>query len=173
MNHNYKRIAILGCSGSGKSTLSRELATITGLPLVHLDMEFWRPNWKQTPKDEWRDKQYELVAQEQWIIDGHYNGTMDIRFAEADLVIYLDIPRITCLTRAIRRNTKERPDLPDFLEEKFDKEFFVLCKYIWNHRKTSRPRVFELHKSHPNVKFFVINNKKELHKLLEEFSDTY
>jgi len=42
-NAKYNRIAIVGSPGSGKSTLARQLATITGLPLVHLDMEFWRP----------------------------------------------------------------------------------------------------------------------------------
>jgi len=40
----YNRIMIVGNNGSGKSFLAKKLAVITGLPLVHLDMEFWRPN---------------------------------------------------------------------------------------------------------------------------------
>ena len=38
------KILVLGCSGSGKSTFSRELAARTGLPLIHLDNIWWRPD---------------------------------------------------------------------------------------------------------------------------------
>ena len=47
----YNRMIIVGNNGSGKSFLSKELSVITGLPLVHLDVEFWRPNWEKPPKD--------------------------------------------------------------------------------------------------------------------------
>jgi adenylate kinase family enzyme len=49
----YNRIIIVGNNGSGKSFLSKELSVITGLPSVHLDVEFWRPNWEKPPKEEW------------------------------------------------------------------------------------------------------------------------
>jgi len=49
----YNRIIIVGNNGSGKSFLSKELSFITGLPPVHLDVEFWRPNWEKPPKEEW------------------------------------------------------------------------------------------------------------------------
>jgi adenylate kinase family enzyme len=55
----YNRIIIVGNNGSGKSFLSKELAVITGLPLIHLDLEFWRPNWEKPPKEEWIKKQME------------------------------------------------------------------------------------------------------------------
>ncbi len=56
----YNRIIIVGNNGSGKSFLSKELSVITSLPLVHLDVEFWRPNWEKPPKEEWIKKQTEL-----------------------------------------------------------------------------------------------------------------
>ena len=49
----YNRIIIVGNNGSGKSFLSKELSVISGLSLVHLDVEFWCPNWEKPPKDEW------------------------------------------------------------------------------------------------------------------------
>ena len=51
---DYSRIMIVGNNGSGKSVLARELHTITGLPIIHLDNEFWRPNWETPSKEEWR-----------------------------------------------------------------------------------------------------------------------
>jgi adenylate kinase family enzyme len=38
-----RRVLVIGISGAGKSTFARELAARIGLPLIHLDKEFWRP----------------------------------------------------------------------------------------------------------------------------------
>jgi hypothetical protein len=40
-----KRVVILGPGGAGKSRLAAELSGSTGLPVVHLDVLFWRPGW--------------------------------------------------------------------------------------------------------------------------------
>jgi len=168
MRHDFKRIAIVGCPGSGKSTLARRLASITGLPVIHLDMEFWRPNWEQTPKDEWIDIQTGLVAQSHWIIDGNYDGTMTLRFAAADLIIFLDVNRFVCLYRVLRRRNNARPDFPAFLVEKIDWQFL---KFIWNFPKKNREAIFNLHKGYPDKPFITIRNNRELNKVLEEFGE--
>ncbi|MCL2545878.1 MAG: hypothetical protein FWE06_01620 [Oscillospiraceae bacterium] len=43
---DYKKIAIVGSPGSGKSWLSKKIAALTGYPLHHLDVEFWKPGWE-------------------------------------------------------------------------------------------------------------------------------
>lgn len=48
----YKRIILIGSGGSGKSWLAKWLADITGYKLIHLDCEYWQPNWTKTPKEE-------------------------------------------------------------------------------------------------------------------------
>ncbi|WP_343388145.1 hypothetical protein [Candidatus Amarobacter glycogenicus] len=40
-----KRVLIIGSGGAGKSTLARHLGEISGLPVIHLDAEHWRPGW--------------------------------------------------------------------------------------------------------------------------------
>ena len=65
-----QRVLVIGISGAGKSTFSRALAARTGLPLIHLDTEFWQPDWKITPREEWRAKVAELITREAWIMDG-------------------------------------------------------------------------------------------------------
>ena len=47
-----QRVLVIGISGAGKSTFSRALAARTGLPLIHLDKEFWRPGCLQTPRSD-------------------------------------------------------------------------------------------------------------------------
>ena len=48
---------VLGLAGAGKSTFSRALSARTGLPLIHLDVHYWKPGWVKPPESEWRDKQ--------------------------------------------------------------------------------------------------------------------
>lgn len=47
-----RRVVVTGLSGSGKSTFSSSLAGKTGLPLIHLDLEFWKPGWVAPTDDE-------------------------------------------------------------------------------------------------------------------------
>jgi len=113
-----KRIMIIGCCGSGKSTIARKLQKIIDLPLYHLDQYYWKPNWTETPKEEWEPIVKDLASKEKWIIDGNYGGTMDLRFERADVIVYMDIPTIKCLVRVIGRIWKYhgevRPDMPEF-----------------------------------------------------------
>jgi hypothetical protein len=48
----------------------RSLSQATGLPVIELDSQFWRPDLTATPPQEWRQRQQRLVASDRWIIDG-------------------------------------------------------------------------------------------------------
>ncbi len=48
----YRRIMIIGAPGSGKSRAARRLAEITGLPLIHLDNEYWLPDNRHVEGEE-------------------------------------------------------------------------------------------------------------------------
>ena len=52
-----QRVMVIGSPGAGKSTLARRLASITGLPLYHLDAEYWLPRWTERDPDECRGVQ--------------------------------------------------------------------------------------------------------------------
>ena len=55
------------------------------------------------------------MKEDEWIIDGNYGGTMDIRMKAADTIIFLDIHRTICVYRAFKRivqyRNKTRPDM--------------------------------------------------------------
>lgn len=72
----YNKIIVIGNCGSGKSYVSKQLSNIMGLPLIHLDNEFWKPNWVATDKEEWLKKQHQFIEKDKWIIDGNYNSTL-------------------------------------------------------------------------------------------------
>jgi adenylate kinase family enzyme len=137
-----RRVMVIGCGGAGKSTFAARLARVAGLPLVHLDSVYWHPGWVRTPPDEWAETVRRLAARECWVIDGNYSGTMDIRAAAADTVIFLDVPRRVCLWRALKRRVQHhghtRPDMTDGCVERIDAEF---VRWIWSYPKTRRPRI--------------------------------
>jgi len=110
-----KRVAIIGSGGAGKSTLARQVGDATGFPVIHLDREHWQPGWVAPGSEAWAARVAELVAGEAWIIDGNYGGTMEARFARADTIVLLDLPRTVCLYRAVKRavlfRNRGRPDM--------------------------------------------------------------
>lgn len=139
---DMRRILIIGSSGAGKSTFAYRLGQLLNLEVLHLDAFYWRPGWVETPKAEWRVKVEELIRRDAWIIDGNYSGTLDIRLAACDTVIFLDLSRLLCFWRALKRRVmyrnKSRPDMAEGCREKFDLEF---ARWIWNYPSRSRPGV--------------------------------
>ncbi len=88
-----KKIMLIGSGGSGKSTLARQLGNILNIQVYHLDAIFWKPNWEGVSKEEQISIQTDLVKKDEWLIDGNYGGTLDIRMDAADTIIFLDINR--------------------------------------------------------------------------------
>ena len=121
------RILILGCCGAGKSTFARALHKKSGLEVIHLDQLYWKPNWTETEPEEWAAIIENEVKKSTWIMDGNYGGTMDIRIATADTIIYLDYSTAKCLFRVCKRiikhHGKTRPDMTAGCPERFDLEF--------------------------------------------------
>jgi adenylate kinase family enzyme len=137
-----ERVLVLGSGGAGKTTLSAKLAAVTGLPLIHLDTLYWRPGWVRPPEEEWEAIVGELLTRERWIMDGNFAGTVARRAEITDTVVFLDVARVRCLIRALRRVVRPpdrvRPDLPDSYRERFDREF---ARWIWSYPKKFRPRI--------------------------------
>ncbi len=121
-----QRIVILGNSGSGKSTLAREIGRRLGLPVIHLDPLFWEPDWVEPDNEVFRERVRQAAAGDAWICEGNYSRrTFDLRLPRAELVIWLDTPRLTCMKRVILRSALNRPraDLPVGCTERLDRAF--------------------------------------------------
>lgn len=139
-----RRIAIIGPGGAGKSTLARQIGAKLDLPVIHLDAEHWQPGWIEPSKEEWARRVQELTQGEAWVIDGNYGGTMDLRLAAADTILFLDLPPPLCLMRVVQRQIRyrnqTRPDMGPGCPEKLDPAFL---RWIWNYRRDRRPGILE------------------------------
>ena len=118
----------------------------------------------------WRRRVGELAGGEAWIIDGNYSGTLDVRLAACDTVIFLDLPRAVCLWRVLKRalmyKGSRRPDMAEGCREKFDLSFLI---WIWNYPSRTRPKVVELLKQHSQDKKVVrLRSRAEVEKFLAE-----
>lgn len=135
-----RRVAVIGCGGAGKSTLARALGERLGIEVVHLDRLYWRPGWVPTPADEWRAVVAGVARRERWITDGNYGGTLDLRLAAADTVLFLDLPRRVTVPSVLRRWWRHRgqavqaPACPE-------RWSWTFLRWVWNYRRDSRPRV--------------------------------
>lgn len=141
------RIAIIGCGGSGKTYLANRLAALLNLPLTHLDGVYYDADWNPLPQEEFADIQRKLVAEPRWLLEGNYAGTLPIRLATADTVIFLDLHAITCLVGIVRRRWKYRGG-QHAQEGVYDRLTWNFIRYIWGYRKTMRPRVRQLLAEH-------------------------
>ena len=99
----HRRIVVVGTSGSGKTTLAAELARRLGLVHVELDALFWDPDWTQAPRDAFRQRVSDALAQSGWVADGNYGPARDITWTRADTVVWLDYPLWVNLVRLLRR----------------------------------------------------------------------
>lgn len=116
------KIIVIGSPGAGKSVFSKKLSNITNLPLYHIDMLYHKKDGTHISKEELENKLRNIFKNDDWIIDGNYQKTLEMRIKECDTIFLLDFPTEVCLEGAKSRIGKKRDDLP-WIEEKLDENF--------------------------------------------------
>ena len=159
-----KRVMIIGCPGSGKSTFARALAEKTGLPLYYLDMMYWNPDRTTKPKEEFRADLRRKVKLPEWIIDGNYGSTLEVRMEACDTVVFLDFPAEVCLAGIEERRGKPRADMP-WIETEPDLEFI---EFIKKYNEESRPKIVMLLEKYKEKNIIVFKSRAEADKFLEK-----
>ena len=164
-----ERVMIIGCGGAGKSTLARKLGEKTGLPVVHLDQIWWSPgNWQHMERPEFEALLMAEMEKPQWILDGNFRRTLEMRLEKCDTVIYLDFPRLVCLKnwmgRVIKNWGHARIDMAEGCTERFDPEFAL---WIWNFNKNYRARFYELLNNLAGKQVIILKSRREVEKFLK------
>ena len=158
------RIIILGCPGSGKSTFAVKLARRTGLPLIHLDSIWWKPDRTHISREEFDARLDAVLPTEKWIVEGDYSRTYEKRIAACDTVIFLDVDEAECLRGIASRLGTKRPELP-WTEDAPDPE---LAEDVRQYREIKRPVLLSLLEKYPDKKVLIFQSRDEADRWLEK-----
>lgn len=161
------KIHITGNAGSGKTTLAARLGTELNLPVHGLDSVVWSAGWQKTAPEIRAAGEERMVAGAGWVIEG-VSGR--VRNA-ADVIILLDVDRLTCYWRCLRRNWRylfrSRPGLPDRCPE-----ILIiprLCQIIWRFPSMMLPQVL-VDMARSDSLCFRVRNDQELQVALAQIS---
>jgi hypothetical protein len=87
LERSMRRIVVVGCAGSGKTSLALNLGRKLALPVVHLDVLYWLPGWKESDKASFRIRVADAIAGDDWVADGSFSElALDLTLSRADTV---------------------------------------------------------------------------------------
>jgi len=165
-----RRVLVIGSGGSGKSTVSAKLGELLNLEVNHLDKLYWRAGWVEPATDEWIKTITNLIERDSWIIDGNYSGTLELRLQRCDTVVFLDLSRVLCMWRIVKRffvyRGGTRPDVAEDCPESLNFEFF---SWVWNYPRRSRPKVIKRLQEHAEGKqIFWLRTRSDVQRFLSQ-----
>jgi len=165
------RRVVISLAGSGKSTLAVALAAKTSLPIIHLDLFFWKPGWVAPSETEWREEQRVVLTSDAWIADGNYHETLDLRVERADTLVILDMPWWLCSGRALVRGFRMPGELPegcDYSAWARLRDEWRLAGRIWRKRHSEPEREREVISQYgQHVAVHVLRSKRAVSDFLD------
>ena len=158
-----KRVIVIGCPGSGKSCFATALHEMSGIPLYHLDMMYWNADKTTVERAVFLQRLSDVLKKDEWIIDGNYASTMELRIEACDTVFFLDYPVELCLDGVRARLGKPRRDIP-WIETEQDAEFI---EFIKRYGEEQRPRVLELLQRYNDKSKYVFSGREAADSFLK------
>lgn len=159
-----KRILVIGCPGSGKSTFSKALHETLGLPLYHLDLLYWNEDKSTVARPIFKARLAQILKEEQWIIDGNYQSTMEQRISASDTIFFLDFPMELCLEGVRARMGRPREDLP-WIEQEHDEEFL---DFIRNFKQESKPKILALLQKYSTKEIYILKTRHDAENFIKK-----
>lgn len=125
---------IIGNSGSGKTWLARHLTAGTQTPIIHLDDLFGQPGGFDQKRDP--EEVARLIDQSKltpwWIVEGVFGELAERYFAEARLLIWLDIEWQICKIRLLTRGSESKHHLRREQSEKGSKRLVDWASHYYD-----------------------------------------
>ena len=160
-----KRILVIGCPGAGNTYFSKQLSNILSLPLIHMDNLYWHKDKTSIGLDELKAKLKPYLEQEEWIIDGNYHQTLEMRLPYATDVFFLDVPRNVCIQGIIDRIDQPRDDIP-WVETKEDADELIAWIKDYDSRTKSEEKA--LLEKNKHLRVYILKSRHEMDEYLNK-----
>lgn len=171
------KIIIIGCPGAGKSMLTNRINEFLRYPVMHLDKVYHTGGKAHIMREELINKvNYFANRYDNWIIDGNYISTLEMRVKLADTIILLNIQCEICLINAYNRAEEyikqgiNRDDMAEGFDWTITEEF---VNYIKNFEKDAIPKIKDILKNYTDKKVKELSNYKELEEFIDCFKKEY
>lgn len=129
-------------------------------------MMYWNADKTTVDGNTLIERQNEVIKRDEWIIDGNYDSTMELRMNACDTVIFLDYPLELCLSGVEARRGKPRPDMPWIEDETNVDEEFI--QFIKNYNQISKPNVINLLEKYKNKEIVIFTDRTQAEEYLSE-----
>ncbi|HEU0101364.1 MAG TPA: AAA family ATPase [Mycobacteriales bacterium] len=101
-----RRVLVAGTTGSGKTTLAARLGQVLDLPHHEIDALFHGPGW--TPRPSFAADVDAFSRADRWVTEWQYGAVRDLLADRADLMVWLDLPRLRVLRQVLGRTLHRR-----------------------------------------------------------------
>ena len=152
-----QKVIVIGCPGSGKTTFAEKLNKKTGLPLYYLDAIWHKPDKTHIAREDFDEQISRIFDTSEWIIDGNYNRTLEMRLRQCDTVFLFDLPTDVCIQGARDRLGKGRYDLP-WIDKELSESFL---RSIEEFTEKSLPKIYELLEKYREDKQIIVFRSRE------------
>ena len=164
------KIHIIGCSGSGKTYLATALSKKYNIPHFDLDDIQWDNNAQgygvKMPVEKRNVLLQEILANDEWIIEGVYYAWVQQSFEDADKIYVLDVPKYLYTSRIIMRSIKRKIGIQKGKKETL-KSVYNLLKWTEIFQNKNLQEIKSILDKY-NSKVVWITNKKDIQKIIEE-----
>ena len=161
---SMKRVLVIGCPGAGKTYFSKRLGEILSLPVIHMDNLYWNKDKTSVDVETLKEKLFPYLKQEEWIIDGNYHKTLEMRLPYATDVFVLDLPRKECIQGILDRIDQPRDDIP-WIEREDDATELIAWTADYGFR--TKDEEISLLNKNKHLHVHTITSRQEMNEYLE------
>jgi adenylate kinase family enzyme len=170
--HRPERVLVAGTSGSGKTTLAVAISESLRIPHIEIDSLFHGPAW--TPRPTFEEDVRRFAAEAAWVTEWQYGQVRALLAERADLMVWLDLGRVTVMRQVVRRtlwrrlrrtelwNGNVEPPLRRFLT---DPEHIV--RWAWATHARTAERIRSLWRGRPDLPVVRLRSHREARRWLE------
>ncbi|NLU62683.1 AAA family ATPase [Rhodococcus sp. HNM0563] len=161
------RIVVAGASGSGKTTLAAKIGDSLGIEHIEIDGLHHGPNW--TPRPSFVADVEDFTSQPYWVTEWQYTVVRPLLAEQADLMIWLDLPRPVVMRQVIRRTLRRRIRREVLWNGNVEPPFYTLftrreniIRWSWSTYGSYTGRIREVLERHPDLPVVRLTSRHDI-----------